>query len=229
MLSPWLKRGSDYLSVGHFDDGVGSVGHMTVVGHHHKSLSEFLTQAGDGLLYLLTVGRVEASCRLVGEDNPRAVDKSAGYGRALFLTAGELGRFVGETVREAEAVEESAGLIKSGGAALSGYQGRHSHILESAELREELMELENEPYIAVAEFRELAVFEREEVAPVETHLPRVGTVESSGNLQEGCFPRARWAYYSHDLPFRNHKRDIMEHGEGAVRLCDVADLYHRWG
>ena len=104
---------------------------------------------------------------------------------------------VGQSELSEEAFRFGQGLLASH----SGYEGRHGNVLTRRELRQELMELEDEADIGVAELRELPVLESEHVGAVIYHLSAVGTVEGAGNLQQGGLSGPARPHYGHYLRF----------------------------
>lgn len=119
---------------------------------------------------------------------------------------------VGQSELSEEAFRFGQGLLASH----SGYEGRHGNVLTRRELRQELMELEDEADIGVAELRELPVLESEDVGAVIYYLSAVGTVEGAGNLEQGGLSGTAWADNGHNLRLADLKRDVRHYLQGAV-------------
>src|ERR1019366_9104351 len=86
------------------DGAVGELGVARIVSHHADGGPggvQFAQQAHDRL----TVGRIEVSGGLVGEQDERIAAQSARHGDTLLLTAGELRGIVFHAVRHADAFQ----------------------------------------------------------------------------------------------------------------------------
>lgn len=131
-----------------------------------------------------------------------------------------------KALREAEIGEEALRLGEGLFSFPPRYERRHGHILQGRELREQLMKLEYESNVEVAEFRQFAVFEAKEVGVVKEHASGIGAVESARYLKQRGLPGARRPHDCHYLTFRDCEGNVVEHGERAERLGYVFDFNH---
>ena len=72
---------------------------------HHDDRRPTIEYAREHSHDRITVGRVEVSCRFVGEDQLGMSDQSAGNGDALLLAARELPRHVTGAMGEVDSLE----------------------------------------------------------------------------------------------------------------------------
>ena len=89
----------------------------------------------------------------------------------LLLAAGELGRPMVQPVPQPDLLEQGAGLLLHGRAAFAPQEPRHQHVLQGAELRQQMVELEHEADAAVAERRQPPGVTREHLLAVEVVAP----------------------------------------------------------
>lgn len=104
-----MDAGLNNSSVGHVYDTVGYAVHRRVMGHDDECLPEVASKVGYEGAYLVAVGGVETSCRLVGKYDLRTVDQRAGYGCALAFTSRHLRRLVAQSVAKPEMCEQFPG------------------------------------------------------------------------------------------------------------------------
>lgn len=210
------------------DCAVSAGGEGLVVGDDYESGAHRVAELEKEILQLVAVVAVEASGRLVGEDDFRIVHQGASHGRALAFAAGELGGAVGETLGEAEFRQEGAGALHSLAPGATGDKRRHCHILLYRELGEEAVGLEDEADVGVAEAREGAVAQRFHVLTVvEDASALLGLEESAENLEEGGLPGAGGADNGCNLPGGDVQGDFAKHFKRAEALVYVPCRKHR--
>ena len=103
----------------------------------------------------------------------------------------------------------------------------HHHVLQGGEFGQELVELEDEAHVLVAEGGALGVAELHDVYPVDDDAAAVGLVEGSHYLQEGGLACAACADDADDFAPLYVEVDALEHLKVAEAFLDVANLYHR--
>ena len=148
------------MSVGETDDAVGISGEILIVGDDDESVAHVAAQIEEKTVELGAVAAVETACRLVGEHYTRIVDQRTRHGSPLALAAAELRRLVGRPVAKSEIFYQFHGPAPRLCTAASADESRHLDILEQRELRQQLMELEDEADIDIAETRQLLLAER---------------------------------------------------------------------
>ena len=196
------------------------------MGDDDEGLPQLVAQVEEELVQLLLVLCVEATRGLVGKDYLRAVDEGAGHGYALLLSTRELGRLVGGTVGEVQVVEHlhsaAAGIAHAG----SGNEGGHHHVLHGGEFGQQLVKLEYEADMPVAEGRELLLLISGDVDAIEEHTAAVGAVERADYLQQRGLAGSAGTYDADHLSLVDGEVDAFEHFECAEALVYVVELYH---
>ena len=114
-------------------------------------------------------------------------------------------------VAETHEFEQFLGPLLGFAVTLSGNEGGNHDVFECRELRQELVELEDETDVAVAEVGEFFVAECRDVGVVDDHRTAVGLVERADNLQEGGLAGSRGAYDTDHLALADVERDALEH------------------
>src|SRR5271170_4355392 len=88
------------------DHAIGLAGDGAVVGDHHDRLPLLAVQAREDVENLAAGLLVQIPCRLIGQNNPRAVHQGPRDGHALALAAAELSRAMAKAMSEAETIEQ---------------------------------------------------------------------------------------------------------------------------
>src|SRR5438128_5802606 len=115
---------------------------LGVVGRHDERRAELL-HAREELDDLPARDGVEVASRLVGDENPRAIDERAGDGDALLLAARELAREMPAASREPHERERPVGLLADHTTLVPGDEERERDVLRDRLGREELEVLEH--------------------------------------------------------------------------------------
>ena len=108
--------------------------------------------------------------------------------------------------------------------ALTPYQRRHHHILQSAELGQQPVKLEDEAYVGVAEGRQTSVAQTHHLLLFVNHGTRIGAVERAGNLQQRGFSGAARPHNGQQLAPVHREAYILEHLQRAVALVYMIQL-----
>ena len=169
------------------------------MGNDDKRLVHLFAEAEEELMQILLVGRVEAARRLIGKDHVGMVDQCSCHSHPLFLSARQLVGLMLGSVGEIQEVEQFQALTSCLGVRNASYQGRHHHVFECRELWQELMELEDETDVAVAEVRQFAVFQPRDVGASQGHSARIRFVERAEDMQERGLASSTFAHDSHNL------------------------------
>ena len=180
---------------------------------------------------------VEGAGGFVGEEKFGAVDEGADDGDALAFATGELAGAVVEAVGETDAGEERLGAFSGRAAAgeVGIGEGGDEDVFQHGALRQEMVGLEDEADLLVADARELEVVEAGEVFAVEQELAGGGAVEGTDNVEERTFAAAGRADDGDTLAPREVERDAEEHadalssGGGGVLFGDVLEPQERRG
>ena len=168
---------------------------------------------------------VEVAGRLVGEEDFRAVDKSAGQGNALLLAAGELVRIVAGAVGQADPGEvvEGGGLRTADPAQLE----RHEDVLQGGERGEKLEALENETGGGIAQRGQAVLVQVAEVMSVQNDAAGGRTVQAGAESEQGGFATARGSDDGAGSTRGKVEGDVGQDGErvpgGRVGLAQSVD------
>src|SRR5271155_1152360 len=183
---------------GFFDDATveqvngafGEVRVTRVVGHHADGGAvavEVAEKFHDGFAVL----GVQVTSRLVGHQDERIADQSAGHGDTLLLTAGELRRVVPEAVGHADAFEGVLDLLLALGGARAAIGQRQLDVFVDGEVADEVERLEDEADFAVADAGALADGELADWLAVQ-HVAAVARgIEQSKNREQRRLAAAR--------------------------------------
>src|SRR5690606_27727908 len=104
-----------------------------------------------------------------------------------------------QAILEPDAREHVRGRLERGGARPAPYQQRHGDVLERAELRQQMVELVDEPEHAVAEHAALALRQASDVLAVDLDQARRRSIEAAEQVQQRALARARSADDRHLL------------------------------
>ena len=132
-------------------------GKSLVVGNDDKGLTEVVAEVEEELMQFFFILCVEGARGLIGKDDGRVVDKCACYGDTLLLTAREFVGLMGGAVGQPHEVEQFLGALLGLFGGCAGDIGGNHDVLDSRELRQELVELEHETDMFVAESRLLVI------------------------------------------------------------------------
>ena len=135
---------------------IGQRREPVVVGDDDQRDAALAVELEEQLMHVVAGGRVEVAGRLVGEHGARRQHDGARDGDALLLAARQLAGLVLEAVRRGRPASSTARAARAASSqALARDQRRHHDVLERGEVRQQVMELEDEADLAIAERGEL--------------------------------------------------------------------------
>lgn len=196
------------------------------MGDDDKGLVQLVAEAEEKAVQFVSGLGVEVSRGFVREDGAGGVDEGAGDGDALLFPAGEFGRFVGCPFFESEEFEQGGGFAGGFAAAVAFDPGGDADVFESGEFRQEVMELENEADVAVAESGELAGRVAGDIFAVVEDFAAVGGVERAEDVEKGAFAGTAGAGDGDHFTVGDDEVDAAQDAEGAVAFDDIFDFYH---
>src|SRR5207247_719355 len=129
----------------------------------------------------------------------------------LLLAARQLGGPPVGAVQEPELLQEHLGALPGPAPVLSADQERHHGILDGAELRQQVMELEHEPQVAVAVDGPVVRAGRGDVAAPEQDGAPVGAIDATDQVQEGRLAGARLSQNRDHLPTPHLQVQATQH------------------
>ena len=130
-----------------------------VVRHDHQRGLELPRQRGEQVVQPLAVGVVEVAGRLVGQHHDRVDRQRARHRDPLLLAARQLPPADGHAPPPSPTARQQL-LAPATAAAASvppGDEQRHHHVLQRGELPQQVMELEHEPDLPVAQLGQLGL------------------------------------------------------------------------
>src|SRR5215207_5576928 len=161
--------------------------------------------------------RVEVAGGLVGEDEAGARDEGARDGHALLLAAGEFAGRVSQPRAEPDLLHHLA----RAGERLAPAHARHEQgqrgVLLRREVREQVVELEDEPDLPPAPAHELRSGGARHVEPADPHGPFVRRFEPADDVQQRRLPRPRSAHDRRRLARRQTERDAAQNFQHPAR------------
>lgn len=205
---------------------VGERGELFVVGDDDEGLAELVAEVEEELVELCLILAVERAGRFVGEDHGGLVHQCTGNGNALFLTTREFVRLVRGAISKSHKLQQLLGALTGLSPTLTGDEGRNHHVLDSGELGQQLMELEDEADATVAEVAQLSLRETAHVGAVDGYGAAVGAVEGSDDLEQGGLAGTAGTDDAHHLTFIYMQVDALEHLQRAEALGYSFDVYH---
>ena len=108
----------------------------------------------------------------------------------------------------------------------SGNEGGYNDVLQRGKLGQQLVELEYESYVSVAERGELVAAHLACVLAVEEYLSAGGLVKGAYELQQGSLAGSAGAYDAYHLALVDGEAHSLEHLELSELLCQVLYPYH---
>ena len=221
--------GIDDAAVEEGDDAMADVGGLMAVGDEHDGgaglIGEFAEQSED----VGAVFGVEVAGGFVGEDDAGSVDEGACDGDALLFAAGELGRFRGGAMLDADALEKLLDAWVTFGCWNADQLEGEFDIFEDGEGWEEVEELEDGADLGSAEEGETLGIELAELGGADADGAGVGAVDAAEAIEEGGFAAARGSHEGDAFAGMDGKGDVAENGARFVGFLNVFDLDDRVG
>src|SRR3712207_2749350 len=121
--------------------------------------------------------RVEIARRLVGQKQARRVGNRAGNRNTLLLAAGELARTMIETLAQPQKGQKLRSAILRLGLREAADELRDDHVLQSRELRQEVVKLVDEAELLAADAGPLLVVHRSRGLRADEDLTAIGLFE----------------------------------------------------
>jgi len=172
----------------------------------------------------ISTGGVQVADRLVREKHFRRMDQRAGNRDPLHLPAGKLMRQPPRVRFHFHPSQAFQRIVPAG--RLPGQHQRKLNVLDSAQCREQIEELEDEADFPPADLREAAVIESGSVCIVEENTPRRRKVHGARKVQQGRFSAAAAPHERDKLTLGYLERDAVE-GQNTfvVSLVFLGDAF----
>src|SRR5688500_19271526 len=127
---------------------------------------------------------------------------------------------MGHSSGESDTLEELGGAFRRRRGRPPSDAQRHHDVLERAELAQEMMELEHEADLLVAEPRELFVAQAGEVHAADGDEAAGRTIERAEDVQQRALPGAARADDGHHLTLLHGDGDAIEHRQQTSISAD---------
>ncbi len=169
-------------------------------------LAQQLVQRISGLL-------VEIAGRLVGQQHRRTHDERPGHRDALLLATRQHARAVRQPVAQPDTLEQFSGAPPGFGERGSRNAHGHCRVFERVEFRKQVVELKDEPDVAVAERDDLGIGQGGQFGVGDGDGALVCAIEASQEVQEGALAHARGADDGHHFARCDRQMQITQHGQ----------------
>ncbi len=173
--------------------------------------------------------RVQVSRRLVGEKDPRPVDKGPSQGDPLLLPSGKLSGVVTETVPQAHLLQQFS--RPRPGVRLAPELAGNHHVFLGGQRRDELKRLEDKTDVPISERGQLFLGKRHEILRIEDDPPFGGTIEPGAQPQQSRFAATRGTDDGAGGALFDFEVDIGQHRQfpvaAEVGLGEALDLKNR--
>ena len=167
------------------DGPVGNRCQLFVVGDDDKRLAELVAQVEEELVELLLVLRVKGARGFVGKDDSRVIDEGTGYGYTLFLTPGELVGLMSGAFSKSHEIKQFLGSLLGLSVRQTSNIGGNHDVFNGGKLREQLVELEHEAQMLVAEIGQFLGRQVGDVDAVNLNGTSVRPVKRADDLKQG--------------------------------------------
>ena len=152
-----------------------------------------------------------------------------GHCHTLLLSSRKFGGLMLHPVGQAEKIENLFGFLFGYGTFGLSDQSRDHHILESRKLGEQLMKLEDEANILIAERGQFFLFHFQNIGAVDHDAARIGLIERAHNLEKRSFAGAALSDDRNDFALTDGQIDAFEDTEVAETFGDIGYFNHAFG
>jgi len=191
-----------------------------------KRLPQLRAKVEEEFVEVVGVLGVEVAAGFVGEDDVGLVHEGAGAGSALLFAAGELGGFVVHAVAEAEFGEQGFSAGADFFIRFTRQEAGDHDIFKGRKLRQEVVELEDEADMTIAEGSEHVGCLVKDVDAVDQYRAFVGRIEGSQEVEQRAFAGAGSTDDGDHLTSFHGDIDALEYLEGAVRFLNAFCFQH---
>ena len=189
---------------------VGGGGHFRAMGDEHDGSFLLAGQPGDEFDDGRAGGGVEIAGGFIGEEHGGLMDKGAGEGGALELTAGELVWAVMGAVGQSDGGKKFLGPLPGEGVDTTGQEKGEEDVFLDRQGWEEMKKLEHEANFEAAERGEFGVIQGVEGVTLEVGLASGGGVEGSENMEKGAFATSTGSGDGDNLPRKDFEGNASQ-------------------
>ena len=192
---------------------VAEGGQGRIVGDGDKGAAILAREAEQQVDDGCSSGGIQIARRLVGKEDAGVIDQRAGNGDALLLAAAELGGKVIETAREADAVEQVAGLGFASLIPGAAEHGGEKDIFQGGQFGQQEVGLEDKTHPAIAQISLLVAAKGEELFSLELDRACARTFQARKDVEQGRFSRTGGTAQEDHFAPGNIEIDSPEHLE----------------
>jgi hypothetical protein len=198
-----------------------------VVGDHHKGSALVTRQAQHQLEHRVGGAAVEVAGGLVGQHAGRLAGQRTGDGHTLAFTARQLRRVRAHTrAFRPTCLSMASACARAAATGMAAYAQRHGHVVQRAELGQQVVELVDEAQVLVAPQALFGRAHAGEVAPHQPHRARGRRVQPAQQVQQRALARARRAHHGQRLAALDAHAHAAQHAHvqriGAAALPQSA-------
>jgi hypothetical protein len=194
---------------------VAAGGETFAVRGEHEGERHLALQLAQQLEHAPSGSRIEVARRLISQHDRGVRDDGACDGHALLLPAGQLAGPVVQPLAQPELFQRLAGPPQLVTLATPDTEG-HLDVLERRELRQQVVQLEDETDVPVAVGGEPARVAGEDLLATKEQSAGVRGVETAEAVQEGRLADARVADDRHGLPFADFQVEPLQDADAAL-------------
>src|SRR5271167_2349945 len=185
---------------------------------YHQRDAEFPIQFVKQLMHSGGRLRIEVPRRLVGQQQLGPQDDRARDRDALLLAAGQFSRTALELVAQADDFEHLGRAPARFGVVDTIDQRRHHHVFLRREVGQQVMELEHEAQLQVAELRQRFLIERKQILALEKNLARGRLFEAADYVQQRGLAGSRLPDYRYLLAGLDVQIEMTQHANLAIGI-----------
>ena len=208
-------------------DPPGLRGHLRIVGDddHRMPLIPQLVQDRHDLFPGVAVQRPG---RFIGKDHLPAVHQRPGDTHPLLLATGELRRLVIDPLPQPQPGKQRLRPLKPFFALHAGIDRRHFDVLRRAQVREQVVTLEDKAEMFPPQFGQRVAVEGGDIGPGHPVRAAGGFIQTAKNIHQGGFTGARGPDNRYHLPGLDPQGDAFQHLHrpvaGGVAPADIIQL-----
>ena len=197
------------LAVADGHDAAHLLAQGDIMGDDEDGLSVFV-EFGKDVKNQVRSRKVDASGRLVGEEELGRIGQGDGNGDSLLFTSGEGAEFIVLVAAHTDHLEEFQRLLALF-SCTGDIHGQHD-IFQGIEIREEVpgIVLPHEAHRLALVVDELLLGHGEEVFAADHELSGAGAVESSDHVEEGTFAASAVADEGGEFPFADFQVEALQ-------------------
>ena len=175
---------TDDLAITHLDDALGVRRNLGVVGDDNHRVPRRV-QFGEDAHHLLAAVGVEGASGFVGQDHFTSVHQGPRNTHPLLLPAGQLAGPMAGVPRQAQACQQFAGAAMALALRGAGVDRRHLHVVQSAQVREQMVTLEDKPKVIAPQLRQLLIAQGAGFDAIDLVAAGGGVIQATEDVHQG--------------------------------------------